>query len=410
MSESPNNMISSAVAPFQLSTIKTKFPMQVSEVVQVIEGPDTDNVTNSEKEKHLYDIDELRRGLQSIKDLNTSFIFSREMIVFLGSQVIPLSRETVGDIENKEMKVALIIFVITAIWFIRFVKQQFRQWEQGFGRISNPNSNSMSNVSKGSVGNGNYEITATPIELDDGTIKVGNLSFNPLNVLGKGCEGTFVYKGKFDNREVAVKRVLAACFSIADREVELLRESDEHQNVVRYFCMEQCRQFRYIALELCVATLQDYVEGRYTEARLEAGVMFRQAMQGLAHLHSLDIAHRDIKPQNVLISVPNKNGEMRAMISDFGLCKKLKVGRMSFSRRSGVAGTEGWIAPEMLLGNRSTTCMVDIFSMGCVFYYFLNREKRPFFESLRTLANILDGKCDISYLEPEHKSHKVRIM
>ena len=39
--------------------------------------------------------------------------------------------------------------------------------------------------------------------------------------------------------------------------------------------------------------------------------------------------------------MPSKNGEMRAMISDFGLCKKLKVGRMSFSRRSGVAGTEG---------------------------------------------------------------------
>lgn len=36
------------------------------------------------------------------------------------------------------------------------------------------------------------------------------------------------------------------------------------------------------------------------------------------------------------------------MISDFGLCKKLAVGRHSFSRRSGVPGTEGWIAPEML--------------------------------------------------------------
>ena len=410
VSESPTNMISSAVSPFQLSTLKTKFPMQVSEVVQVIEGPDSDNDTSSGKRKHLYDIDELKRGLQNIKQLNASFIFSKELIVFLGSQVIPMSRETVGNIENKEMKVALLIFVLTAFWFIRFVKQQFKQWEQGFGRISNPNSNSMSNVSKGSVGNGNYEITATPIELDDGTIKVGNLSFNPLNVLGKGCEGTFVYKGKFDNREVAVKRVLAACFSIADREVELLRESDEHQNVVRYFCMEQCRQFRYIALELCVATLQDYVEGRYTEVRLEAGVMFRQAMQGLAHLHSLDIAHRDIKPQNVLISVPNKNGEMRAMISDFGLCKKLKVGRMSFSRRSGVAGTEGWIAPEMLLGNRSTTCMVDIFSMGCVYYYLLSRGKHPFGENFHRQANILGGNSDLSHLDPEHQSSEVSLI
>ena len=64
---------------------------------------------------------------------------------------------------------------------------------------------------------------------------------------------------------------------------------------------------------------------------------------------SLNIAvHRDIKPQNVLISTPDARGNVRAMISDFGLCKKLAAGRMSFSRRSGAAGTEGWIAPEML--------------------------------------------------------------
>ena len=44
---------------------------------------------------------------------------------------------------------------------------------------------------------------------------------------------SFYFRGKFDNRDVAVKRVLAACFTIADREVELLRESDEHPNVIR---------------------------------------------------------------------------------------------------------------------------------------------------------------------------------
>ena len=64
--------------------------------------------------------------------------------------------------------------------------------------------------------------------------------------------------------------------------------------------------------------------------------------------------HRDVKPHNVLISGPDSQGRYRAMISDFGLCKKLKAGRMSFSRRSGAVGTEGWIAPEMLENDQRT--------------------------------------------------------
>jgi len=43
---------------------------------------------------------------------------------------------------------------------------------------------------------------------------------------------------------------------------------------------------------------------------------------------------------------------VRALISDFGLCKKVNVGKASFSKKSGITGTDGWIAAEMIRGNR----------------------------------------------------------
>lgn len=84
---------------------------------------------------------------------------------------------------------------------------------------------------------------------------------------GCGIRGTIIFgvvtrvfvclrRGHFDGRQVAVKRILPECVEFAEREVQLLRESDEHPNVIRYFCTERDRQFIYIAIELCVATLQ----------------------------------------------------------------------------------------------------------------------------------------------------------
>lgn len=62
----------------------------------------------------------------------------------------------------------------------------------------------------------------------NGVVSVGKINVDTTSVLGKGCEGTFVFKGKFENRDVAVKRILPECFELADREVDLLKESGEH--------------------------------------------------------------------------------------------------------------------------------------------------------------------------------------
>ncbi|KAK7940337.1 hypothetical protein WMY93_003663 [Mugilogobius chulae] len=262
-----------------------------------------------------------------------------------------------------------------------------------------PRASNHSNMSVSEMGN-------SANEHDDGEetsmVRVGNIIFHPKKVLGHGAEGTIVYRGQFDNRPVAVKRILPECFSFADREVQLLRESDEHPNVIRYFCTERDRQFQYIAIELCAASLQEYVERKdFDRNGLEPVTLLQQTMSGLAHLHSLNIVHRDLKPHNILVSMPNAHGRAKAMISDFGLCKKLAVGRHSFSRRSGVPGTEGWIAPEVLSEDckDNPTCAVDIFSAGCVFYYVVSQGSHPFGKSLQRQANILLGKYSLEHLQ-----------
>uniref|UniRef100_A0A182M786 non-specific serine/threonine protein kinase n=1 Tax=Anopheles culicifacies TaxID=139723 RepID=A0A182M786_9DIPT len=302
--------------------------------------------------------------------------------------------------------IALFGLVIFGFWYVNLQMKALKEQSQGGSQTSNSN-RSGSNGSGGS-GGGSY---SEPIDYGDGEMRVGKINFNTQNVLGKGCEGTFVFRGMFEKREVAVKRILPGCFTLADREVTLLRESDAHENVVRYFCTEQDRQFRYIAVELCAATLQDYVDGRQTSTstvtvdvlreKISALDILRQATSGLMHLHSLNIVHRDIKPQNILLSLPDYRQRVRAMISDFGLCKKLNYGKASFSRRSGVTGTDGWIAPEMQRGQRATTS-VDIFSLGCVFYYVLSDGFHPFGDNLKRQANILSNEYDLSMLRREN--------
>ncbi|XP_077173197.1 serine/threonine-protein kinase/endoribonuclease IRE2 isoform X3 [Paroedura picta] len=246
---------------------------------------------------------------------------------------------------------------------------------------------------------------------DPETFVVGKISFDPKEVVGRGAGGTCVFRGHFDGRKVAVKRLLPEYTHLVEREVQLLRESDEHPNVVRYFCTEKDRQFHYIALELCTATLQEYVESPSLGGRTLASSvsLLQQTMAGLAHLHALGIVHRDLKPCNILLSAPDIHGRIRAVLSDFGLCKKLQAGRSSFSLRSGIPGTEGWIAPEVLreAPRENPTPAVDIFSAGCVFYYVVSGGQHPFGDRLQRQGNILAGAHRLEHLQPETHENMV---
>ncbi|KAH7915940.1 hypothetical protein BJ138DRAFT_1140792 [Hygrophoropsis aurantiaca] len=255
-------------------------------------------------------------------------------------------------------------------------------------------------------------------------------------VLGFGSHGTVVFKGSLQGRAVAVKRLLQDFVTLASREVSILQESDDHPNVIRYYYQEAHASFLYIALELCPASLADVIECpdqfREISVSFDPKRALRQITSGLRHLHSLKLVHRDIKPQNILISGPKKGAGRddgrRMLISDFGLCKKLEVDQTSFlptAHGAMAAGTVGWRAPEILrgevklddsmgddtsqssrgsVGTPTTGTMsgkptrltksVDIFALGCLFFYVLTNGSHPFGDRFEREVNILkNAKC-----------------
>lgn len=277
-------------------------------------------------------------------------------------------------------------------------------------------------------------------------------------IAGYGSHGTVVFRGSLQGRAVAVKRLLADFVTLASREVSLLQESDDHPNVIRYYYQEAHAGFLYIALELCPASLADLVETPDRDAWRHIAVDFdpkkalQQVTNGLRHLHELKIVHRDIKPQNILVStkgmVSNTGGRIsrgnyRMLISDFGLCKKLDVDQTSFlptANGAMAAGTVGWRAPEILSGEvklnefaddqsqssggstatiqgnasisstssnnsnstkRGTrlTKSVDIFALGCLYYYTLTGGGHPFGDRYEREVNIMKNAKNLELLQ-----------
>lgn len=265
--------------------------------------------------------------------------------------------------------------------------------------------------------------TSENIVDQQGVLRIGKLEIYTTKVLGLGSSGTVVYEGYLEGRKTAVKRMLKEFYLMAEKETQLLIESDEHPNVIRYYATEEDKDFVYLALSLAENSLDTFVDSpEYLNWTLEKKLeLMYQMATGLEHLHRLHIVHRDIKPQNILI---DKNGVLK--ISDMGLAKKLSQDKNSFSTIS--KGTIGWRAPEAIIqgdlesdsskgsssGDRSSsgsskngerikaTRKVDIFSMGCLFYYILSGS-HPFGERLYREYNIINNFYNLDGINEDAK-------
>jgi serine/threonine protein kinase len=149
-------------------------------------------------------------------------------------------------------------------------------------------------------------------------------------------------------------------------QLEALQASQlAHENIVRVYDQGEFGGLLYIAMQ--------YVEGEDASEHLpmspaRAAWVVREAGKGLDYLHRQGIIHRDVKPQNIILS-SGADGREIVKLTDFGIAKPLAG--PSLTTIGMIVATVHYASPEQLRGQQDLDGRVDVYSLGCTLFHLL---------------------------------------
>ena len=152
---------------------------------------------------------------------------------------------------------------------------------------------------------------------------------------------------KITGREVAVK---AIALSKMNEKLEKNLESEiailqkiEHPNVVSLIGLQKSQRHMYLIMEMCAGgDLHKYIRKHSPLRETTIRTFMRHLSNGLRALWSSNLVHRDLKPQNLLLSEDSPNATLK--IADFGFARHLAVSSMAET----MCGSPLYMAPEIL--------------------------------------------------------------
>ena len=202
-------------------------------------------------------------------------------------------------------------------------------------------------------------------------LKTGTIIAERYEILGKIGTGGMadVYKAKDHklNRFVAVK-VLKPEFREDTTFIRKFKSEAQaaavltHPNIVNVFDVGDDNGVYYIVMELIEGiTLKEYISKKGKLSVKEATSIAIQVSMGLEAAHSHGIVHRDVKPQNIIISMDGK-----VKVTDFGIARAASSNTIS----SNVMGSVHYSSPEQVRGGYSDE-KSDIYSLGITMFEML---------------------------------------
>ena len=186
--------------------------------------------------------------------------------------------------------------------------------------------------------------------------------------IGKGSYAQ-VWLGHAENTLETVAVKVIARHTVSEtaqlrQEVAILKKID-HGNIVKFKDLKKSTGHYYLVLEYCEGgDLARFLQkhGKVSEAAAQG--FLRQLSAGLLVLHGLNFIHRDLKPQNVLMTDMSESATLK--IADFGFARSLNPTDMAAT----VCGSPLYMAPEILRHERYDA-RADLWSLGAIFYELL---------------------------------------